>query len=286
MDAVSLTHNLGGIWRNGQGQAPCPICQHERRRDQTALSISESGGRLLLYCFKNHCDFRDIADAANVPMNRAQVDPEAEREREAKRRDYDAAKLSRAKGLWEAGLPIDRTKAEAYLRGRGITCPLPSSLRFVPDLHHAPSMSWCSAMVAKVEPTGGIHRTYMTKRGERLQKSAKLMLGPCAGGAVRLSETEGPLVVCEGIETGLSLLSGLLDGPANVWAALSTSGMKGLRLPDRASDLIIATDGDAAGQEAGHKLAKRASVQGWKVAMLPAPNGKDFNDILQEGGAV
>ena len=39
------------------------------------------------------------------------------------------------------------------------------------------------------------------------------MLGPCEGGAVRPSETIGPLVVCEGKETRTSLLSGLLDGP-------------------------------------------------------------------------
>ncbi|MDP5217146.1 toprim domain-containing protein [Ruegeria sp. 2205SS24-7] len=286
MDAAAITHALGGHWKNGRGSAPCPICQTERRRDQTALSITESGGRLLLHCFKSGCHFRDIADAARVPLNRAQVDPEAERERETKRKEYDALKLAKARALWDASVPIRGTKAEHYLRGRGISCELPPSLRFVPDLHHAPSMTWCYAMVAKVEPTGGCHRTFLTKKGERLQKSAKMMLGACAGGAVRLSDTEGPIVVCEGIETGLSLLSGLLDRPATVWASLSTSGMKSLRLPDRASDLIIATDGDDAGREAGHKLAKRASLQGWRVSMMTAPDGKDFNDILQEGGTV
>ncbi|MEX0349857.1 MAG: toprim domain-containing protein [Paracoccaceae bacterium] len=286
MDAKTLTHNLGGIWRNGRGSAPCPVCQTERRRDQNALSISEAGGKLLLHCFKSNCGFRDIASAANVPTNRAQVDPEAERVREAKRKEYDALKLTKARALWDAAVPIRGTKAEHYLRGRGITCELPPSLRFVPDLHHAPSMTWACAMVARIEPTGGVHRTFMTKEGERLQRNAKMMLGPCAGGAARLSEAEGPLVICEGIETGLSLLSGLLDGPATVWAALSTSGAKALRLPDRASDLIIATDGDDAGREAGHKLAERASVKGWRVSMMPAPNGKDWNDVLQKGGAV
>ena len=59
-------------------------------------------------------------------------------------------------------------------------------------------------MVADVQPTGGIHRTYFEKSGARIEKNAKMMLGPCAGGAVRLSDaTHGPLVVCEGIETGL-----------------------------------------------------------------------------------
>lgn len=110
-------------------------------------------------------------------------------------------------------------------------------------------------MIANVEPTGGVHRTFFDKKGLRVAKSAKMMLGPCSGGAVHLSCGSGPLVVAEGIETGLSLLS----GPATVWAALSTSGMKALRLPDKAHKLVIATDGDHPGKQAGNALATRAS---------------------------
>ncbi|MBO9432569.1 toprim domain-containing protein [Ruegeria sp. R13_0] len=282
MNGHDLTYNLGGVWRNGKGQAPCPCCQPERRKDQNALSISESGGKLLLYCFKTGCGFRDIADAANLPPNSAQVDPQAQLEADQKRREYEQQKLNQARGIWEASRPIERTKAEAYLRGRGITCPLPQSLRFAPDIFHGPSTSWCMAMVASVS-TGGIHRTFFDKRGNRLQKNAKMMLGPCSGGAVPLSEAQGPLVVCEGIETGLSLLSGLLSEPATVWATLSTSGMKALRLPDKPGALTIATDGDPAGREAGNALASRAHALGWNVSLMPAPDGQDWNDALTEG---
>ncbi len=282
MNAQDLTYILGGVWSNGRGSAPCPCCQQERRKDQNALSVSESGGKLLLYCFKSGCGFKDITDAAGVPASSAKIDPEAQREAEQKRREYEQNKLRQAQGIWDATLPIDGTKAEAYLRGRGITCPLPQSLRFVPDIFHSPSTSWAMAMVAQVT-TGGIHRTFFDKKGVRLAKSAKLMLGPCSGGAVVLSEAQGPLVVCEGIETGLSLLSGLLSGPATVWAALSAPGMKALRLPDKPGALIIATDGDPAGREAGNKLASRAHALGWDVSMMPAPDGQDWNDALKEG---
>lgn len=284
MTAQDLTYKLGGVWRNGRGSAPCPVCQPERRKDQTALSVSESGGKLLLYCFKGGCGFKDIADAANVPASSTRIDPQAQREADQRRREYEENKLKQARGIWEASRPIERTKAEAYLRGRGITCSLPPSLRFAPDIFHGPSTSWCSAMVAQVT-TGGIHRTFFDKKGNRLNKSAKMMLGPCCGGAVVLSEAVGPLVVCEGIETGLSLLSGLLSGPATVWATLSTSGMKALRLPERPTSLIVATDGDDAGREAGHVLASRASSLGWKVSMMPAPDGQDWNDVLGAGSA-
>lgn len=106
------------------------------------------------------------------------------------------------------------------------------------------------------------------------------MLGAASGGHVRLTDGACRLVVAEGIETGLALASGLLDWPATVCAALSTSGMVALELPGRADRLTIATDGDPAGAEAGRKLANRAWAAGWQVSMLPAPKGKDWADVL------
>ena len=97
---------------------------------------------------------------------------------------------------------------------------------------------------------------------------------------MRLSEARGQLVVCEGVETGLSLSSGILDAPAHVWAALSTSGMRGLSLPPRAGQLTIASDGDKAGREASNALAERADALGWQVSLLPAPEDLDWNDVL------
>lgn len=47
---------------------------------------------------------------------------------------------------------------------------------------------------------------------------AKAMLGNCAGGAVRLIEANGPLVVTEGVETALSLgKSNLAPGGHDAW---------------------------------------------------------------------
>jgi hypothetical protein len=107
-----------------------------------------------------------------------------------------------------------------------------------------------------------------------------MMLGTAAGGAVHLSEAPGALIVAEGIETALSLASGLLPEAGAIWAALSTSGMSGLKLPVRPHEIVIATDGDDAGRRAGNDLAERAHYEGWKVSLLPAPYGRDWNDIL------
>ena len=145
-------------------------------------------------------------------------------------------------------------------------------------------------MLALIEGGEGfaIHRTYLRRDG--LAKSqvspSKAMLGAVTGGAVRLTATQGPIVVGEGIETALSLSCGLIDRPVTLWAALSASGMRGLRLPETISELIIASDGDAEGRKAAHTLAVKADALGWKVSSLTAPEGQDWNDVLNEQGVV
>ena len=286
INPIKLTHDLGGIWCRSYGVAACPVCQPERRKDQNALGIPLKGDTLLMNCKKSGCDFRDILTAAGLAHGPVKIDQLTVQAAEREREEQAAKLLARARSVWDRAQPLEGTKGESYLRARGITCAPPKSLRWLADTYHTPSGIYCAAIVADVQPTGGIHRTFFTKKGDRLENSAKMMLGPCAGGVVRLSQAVGPLVVCEGIETGLSLLSGLLDGPHSVWAALSTSGIKGLSLPHRPRALVIATDGDAAGREAGHALAKRASALGWTVSLMPAPDGQDWNDVLQSGVAA
>ena len=127
-----------------------------------------------------------------------------------------------------------------------------------------------------------MHRTYLHPdgTGKAAVTPDKAMLAAVAGGAVRLTDGPGPLVVAEGIETALSLASGLLGRPATVWAGLSTSGIRGLHLPPQPGRLTIAPDGDTAGREAANALAERAHALGWQVSLLPAPDGRDWNDIL------
>lgn len=292
MDAATLTRALGGIWRGRSGNAPCPVCQPERRRDQRGLSLRDDGGRLLAYCHKSGCAFRDIATAAGLPPGAMAVDPHAERAAEVLRAKEDAQREGRAKALWGDAetVAIHGTLAETYLRGRGISCALPLTLRFQAMGWH-PNGYRFPMMLARVD--GGarfaVHRTYLATdgTGKAPIDPAKAMLGPCAGGAVRLSEAEGPLVVCEGIETGLSLLCGLLRAPATVWAALSTSGIRGLQLPPQPGRLTVAADGDKPGKDAALALAMRAEALGWRVSLLPAPEGRDWNDILAlKGGAA
>jgi hypothetical protein len=238
----------------------------------------------LAHCKKTACAFQDILAAAGVTNGvYIALDPETITQRDAEAKAEANKKSRQAERCWSEALPIIGTAAERYLRGRGITCELPVTLRYHPNCWHSSGKRFL-AMVALIEGVSGyaVHRTYL--RGDGTGKAAvkpnKAMLGATAGGAVRLTEARGSLVVAEGIETALSLASGLLGRPATIWAALSTSGMRRLHLPSLPGRLTVAMDGDDAGRAAGHDLAERAHALGWNVSLLPAPDGSDWCDVL------
>lgn len=290
-EAERITRALGGKWYSRFGSARCPA--HGDKHPSLSLSDG-ADGRLLLRCHAG-CDFAAILDALRG-LGLVASDgrrPETDFAEMARQRAVDVAQAEKreaqAFACWRETLPIAGTLAEAYLCSRGITCELPDTLCFHPACWH-PSAQRFPALVALVE--GGdrlaVHRTYLRPdgRGKAEAEPARAMLGTVVGGAVRIAEAEGSLAVAEGIETALSLASGLLGRPATIWAALSTSGLRGLVLPPAPGRLTVATDGDEAGRAAGHALATRAAALGWRVSLLPAPEGRDWNDVLAMKGAA
>lgn len=288
-DARTLTIDLGGKWYRSYGAAPCPVCQPQGGKRQNALTLADgAAGRLLLNCKKSGCDFSDILGAAGVvPGSYSPPNPLELARREAERRAEALKREQQAKWTWSEAQSITGTMAETYLRGRAITCPMPDTLRFHPACWHVSGKRY-PALVALVEGGDGfaVHRTYLRPdgMGKAEVDPAKAMLGATAGGAVRLSGGHSTLAVAEGIETALSLSCGLLRHPATIWAALSTSGLRGLHLPRDPGKLTIAPDGDKAGRAAAQALAERAHAFGWDVSLLPAPDGRDWNDILAMKG--
>lgn len=279
MNAQDLTHNLHGKWHGYYGVAPCPVCQAQARRDQNALTLRDGDNdRLLLHCKRSGCAFTDILAATGLSREDYRPpDVALVSKRKAARERDERRKADQARRCWDEAKPIEGTPAEVYLRGRAITCPLPPTLRFHSACWHGRSAKKLPAMVAKIEGVKNfaVHRTYLPPTKD------KLMLGQCAGGAVRLIEGHSRLAVAEGIETALSLSCGILGDPVSLWAALSTSGMTGLNLPGMPGHLTIAPDGDSPGRKAAMELAERATGLGWRVDLLTPPEGHDWNDILQ-----
>ena len=290
-DAQSLTRALGGKWHGRYGLTFCPAHHNTRT---PALSLSNGrDGRLLATCHAG-CTFVAIVAALRglglLEGGGAYVAPDASNA--ARRRAEELAeagkRAAQAERLWQEAQPIGGTLAERYLRGRGVGCDLADTLRFAPSCWHATARRF-PALLGLVEGSDAfaVHRTYLRDDGAAKAEvePAKAMLGAVMGGAVRLAGGPGRLIVAEGIETALSLLCGLVESPATVWAALSTSGIRGLHLPRQPGRLTIAPDGDAPGREAAHTLADRAHGLGWQVSFLIPPDGSDWNDVLQ-GKAV
>ncbi len=290
-DAHTICDALAGRWHGSYGLTYCP--NHENIRTP-ALSVKDGDdGKLLVHCFAG-CNGTDVLAALRARGLLAgrsdwKPDPRAIERRKTEEDAERRRRIDQARRCWAEAGPISGTLAERYLRARGITCDLPPTLRFHAKCWHGPTASKVPAMVAAVvidRVLVGVHRTYLAEPGAKaFGNESRMMLGRCAGGATRLSGGAGALLVAEGIETALSLLSALPDASPRVWAALSTSGMAGLILPRDIGELVIAPDGDAAGRAAANKLADRACAAGWRVRIMRCPDGSDWNDIVSEVAA-
>ena len=279
-DPRTLTSTLGGVWYGSYGRARCPICGGSKQNPP--LSIRRGHTHLLLKCFKG-CAYRDIRDALSVFGFDDDALTTADVVRDRHKEDALAQKKeAQAEACWNEAQPIAGTPAKTYLRRRGITCDLPDTLRFHSNCWHSGAARKLPAMIARIDggERFGIHRTYLTEDGGKADvEPNKMMLGGARGGAVRLGESVGPLVIGEGIESVLSVLS-VLSGSGTLWAALSTAGLMAVKLPEHRHDLIVAVDGDRPGRDAGACLARRATGLGWKVSIADPGDGYDFNDLL------
>jgi hypothetical protein len=284
-DARTVTIVSGGRWYGIYGTAACPVCQPEARPDQSALTLRDGEVGLLVHCKKAGCTFRQIISALDLASGEVSapklgpvIHQGAERQAEISRR------AAQARAIWENAGSVDGTIADVYLRRRGITCDLPNTLRFHGETWHGPTKRCYPALTARLDGSESfaVHRTYLRVDGSSKAPidPPKAMLGATKGGAVRLSGGSEWLIVAEGIETALSLLCGLLDSTATVWAALSASGLRSLRLPPKPKRLTIAQDGDFAGRVAAQSLAFRARAEGWSVDFIDPGDGLDFNDVL------
>lgn len=262
----------------------CPACGYPK-----AFSVSKKNGRILFHCFACH-DQKAVLEALKArghwprsghstprkwPPRPAMIRPETENRR------------LHAQRLWERSLPALGSPVEAYLRSRGLTGPIPADLRYLPSHRHRETGRRMPVMLAAVrhEHAGlvAVHRTFLAPDGQAKAEvtPAKKTLGPTAGGAARLAPAGELLLIGEGIETSLSaqLATGL---PA--WAALGTAGLTNLELPPHVREVIILADADPPGLAAAHSAAKRWLAQGRAVRVACPPAGKDFNDLLREGG--
>jgi P4 family phage/plasmid primase-like protien len=191
--------------------------------------------------------------------------------------------------------PIAGTRAETYLRQRGLEVLDDADLRFHPSLTHWDTRAGYPALIGIIRDRAGaiigVHRTYLDPEEPAKAKidKPKMMLGQASGGAVRLGEAVAslPLILCEGIETGLALRH--LTPRRPVWATLSTKGLERVQIPDDVAEVVVFADHDesGAGMRAAQRAAQRLKAEGRRVTVAAPPDaGADANDLLVQGGAA
>jgi DNA primase len=287
MTAETIAKALGGHRAGATWMARCPA--HDDRAPSLSIS-SGKDGKVLVRCHAG-CDQRDVIATlrerglwettgrtsgrfARKYQSRVPDEPDA-----------DALKRSEAAlAIWQASQSVEGTPVATYLRSRGLDLPASPALRFHAGLKHPSGGAW-PAMVALVThgATGSpiaVHRTFLACDGDGKAPvdPAKMMLGPCRGGAVRLGEPGDVLMIGEGIETCLAVIQA--TGNA-AWAALSTSGLRSLDLPRDVHDVIVLADGDDPGEAAARDCARRWKREGRRVRIARPPQGMDFNDLLK-----
>jgi phage/plasmid primase-like uncharacterized protein len=138
-------------------------------------------------------------------------------------------------------------------------------------------------MVAGVQDADGkftgIQRTFLRPNGASKidEKPQKMSLGCTGRGAVRLGQADCRLAIAEGVETALSVMQ-----PTGMpsWATLGTGGLLALHLPAETREVIIAADGETAGEDAAKTAAQHLLREGRRVWIARPRKGTDFNDLL------
>jgi len=273
-----------GRWSGAGGEARCPA--HEDRTP--SLSIHDGDNGRLLTCCHAGCTPEAVwttlqarglverGDHRTAPRRRrcARAAPRPAPE-PSPNQDYALA-------IWRASQPAENTLAQVYLRSRGITIPVPASVRYRPAVKHTDTGLHLPCLVAAAcnvdRRITGIQRIYLTHDGRKAPLNRpKMALGTLRGSAVRLAPTTDRVWLTEGIEDALALVQ-MMGEPA--WALLGTSNFKTVDLPQNIEQVILAPDGDEAGQGVIQETAMRLAGQGREVRAAKLPAGKDWCDLL------
>lgn len=204
--------------------------------------------------------------------------------------DENAGRRLQARSLYEEASPAKGSPAEAYLASRGCDAAIPSCLRF----HGAPPANPGAAIGSLISPiigvrTGillGVHITYFGPLGHLGKKVWGSPRDPSDAGIIPLSAPDTvttDIGLCEGIETGLSLIK---QGYGPLWACLNAGHMGAFPIMPGIESIMVWADHDDAGKRAAASIYRRYNVHYGSDekapeirARIPDVPGQDWNDV-------
>jgi putative DNA primase/helicase len=193
---------------------------------------------------------------------------------------------SGALALWRDGMEPHGTLVERYLVGRKLELPDDANeiVRFHPHCpwgeERVPAMLTLFRSISGDEPTA-IHRTRLRVNGDKVERVSRMMYGPVAGCAMKVSPDADVLmrlVITEGFETALSAN---MRGRGPSWALGSAGAIRTLPVLPHIEVLALALEPDETSRAAVRECGRRWRDAGVEVRLLEDPNGEgDLNDVL------
>jgi putative DNA primase/helicase len=266
---------------------PCPICGGT---DRFSINIRKQiyhcrgckvGGDVIdMVRHLDSCSFREAVELLTGEQPRALAPPSATKTKQSAS-EYEREQRRKASWLWLLHRPISGTIAERYLRGRGITCPLPPTLGFLPPQkpEHHPAMIAAFGLPAEPEPgvlgapphtsISSVHLTLLRPdgSGKATVEKPKFVVGsPGALPIVIAPSNVLGIAITEGIEDGLTVHEATGLG---VWVAGSAGRLPRLAavIPNYIECVTIYahSDENGAGQNGAHQPAQALHQRGIEV---------------------
>jgi putative DNA primase/helicase len=283
-DAEKIARALGGKRTADGFLCRCPVPGHGKGKgDRNPSLLVKDGERApLVTCFGG-CDARDILGALR---RRGLLDGRGARPptpRRAPSAQRPHTPDPQAMAAWRAACPGAGSIVETYLRGRGITVEIPSSIRCGTKLHLG--RYELPTMVVAVQRSDGaivsVQSTLLTATGKKASAAvSRVTVGALGSGAVRLAAVGEVLGIAEGVESALSAMQ-LAGVPC--WACLGAARMQRVAFPVRVTELHIFADNDEAGRAAAERTAHVNRYR--RIVLRFPPDGfKDWNDVLVAKG--
>jgi putative DNA primase/helicase len=264
------------------GVARCPS-----HRDRIpSLSVKHAGGKVLVHCHAGCSQQKLIAalrERGLWPCTSLALSCPKQAIEHRVNGTFSEKSTEGVERIWNQAIEVQRTLAEQYLHSRLITISPPPSIRYLRYCYHRTTGLYLPAVITGIQNSSGnltaIQRVYLRPDGlgKAQVTNPKLSLGPMGDGAVRLGRASETLGLCEGWETGLSVVQ-LYAVP--VWAAVGAGRMHRVYVPDSVRRLIIFADNDRPGHEAAARTAHVHEGLGRRVEIRTSSIGKDFNDEL------
>ncbi|MBX9746447.1 MAG: toprim domain-containing protein [Hyphomonadaceae bacterium] len=297
--ALDLTRQQGGRWYGDYGVFRTPW--HSARDRGTVIRDRADGRGVLIYSF--NADWREVRDALGLTAEQAApMTVEARRKLQADmakaKAEREGQQLARCADLAQSGVrPEPGSPVWSYLTGRGISGAfIARAVNAGALLEHRDEHGRVSMLALAHNRNGVLRGVQMTKlradgSGKRGTDCDRLTFGPYKGAACRLFKVpDDTLAVAEGTETALAF-SVLRCIPC--WSTFGTRNLESFEPPAGVRTLIIAADGDRAapdkpcefkGLDAADALFDRLKRR-LRVVIAAAPDGLDWCDVLNQGGA-